>query len=708
MTIDLGYIGVNYIDYCEKVRDSLEEGNLEEYKEYRTKTYIELNIDDIEDKFVIDKKYNFEKTKNLIFTSEGKSLIKDFKDIKTGIDNSRVDTGALVYIKDNKFFAMYLEDSTRYFITLIYLKKMKEDNPNLEIPSFVCKVANYNFDQNSINSELADSYLNSLESLIKVDFPKLYITESKKSKLLFDIRYEDRNGINIKKTIERDDKNQLIKEIELLEKAKTLNKYNKDKKIILEIGDESVFIQDDKEINVEIEYANCLSECKKNYTDNLNELNQLYDNNYSKIIHYKETIQKINSYNNSFNKYTKMIESFEGKLRLLNKKNRKVKYFNDNFLDDNYLENINDSLKKFNEYDLNSIDLTEINDKNIKLIDFIKYTKKYFDSINLNLKNTDNYLEELEEQQSQIENQPILKILKEPIKLNRKPLIFNYPIKEEINEEEKDRFAQIEKKQEWYLNQPYKYEYKYDLKAYKSFLYRAINKIVKLKRTKKDATDEEIEKILQEEYLVLKKRYSSAINTTTNLTNYSEPNPLVLIRNGKPIEYEEYSRIVRRAVGGLEILLKSPYMALDEPLTVYRGVSKDDIDKKEIGFLSTSFDPKVTQEFLNSGRTDNGTSVIYKINLPAGSPVVFFSTALFTDEIIEGNPYADDQKEILIDADNFEFTKKSVKLIDDVDIGRDNKKVYLVELDARYKYPNLGQEIPSEELSLWKEEEKVR
>ena len=102
--------------------------------------------------------------------------------------------------------------------------------------------------------------------------------------------------------------------------------------------------------------------------------------------------------------------------------------------------------------------------------------------------------------------------------------------------------------------------------------------------------------------------------------------------------------------------------------------------------MSTTIDSNIALSFLNSvTRKNNGKSVIYKINLPKGSPVAFFSTELFTGTLDEknANAFGDAQKEVLIDADNFDFEILSVKTINDTVIERDNKTIYLVEVNAR-------------------------
>ena len=63
--------------------------------------------------------------------------------------------------------------------------------------------------------------------------------------------------------------------------------------------------------------------------------------------------------------------------------------------------------------------------------------------------------------------------------------------------------------------------------------------------------------------------------------------------------------------------------------------------------------------------------------MPKGSRVAFFSTELFTGTLDEknANAFGDAQKEVLIDADNFDFEILSVKTINDTVIERDNKKI---------------------------------
>lgn len=160
----------------------------------------------------------------------------------------------------------------------------------------------------------------------------------------------------------------------------------------------------------------------------------------------------------------------------------------------------------------------------------------------------------------------------------------------------------------------------------------------------------------------------------------------VLDNNGDIVSYEQFKKIILDSIPSLEKTLCS--VITEEPMIVYRGLSTDDINKKEIGFLSTTIDSNIALSFLDSvTRRDKGKSVLYKINLPKGSPMAFFSTEIFTGTLDEknANAFGDGQKEVLIDADNYDFEILSVKKINDAYIKREDKTIYLVEINAKPK-----------------------
>lgn len=220
--------------------------------------------------------------------------------------------------------------------------------------------------------------------------------------------------------------------------------------------------------------------------------------------------------------------------------------------------------------------------------------------------------------------------------------------------------------------------------VYKTKLYIPVNQIINTKRTNGNISEEEIDYIIEKSYRDLIDSKSSNIDIM-NTGNYT-PNIGILDENGNIVPYIQFKEIILNTIKSLESSLKS--ITIDEPITVYRGLSTNDIEKKEIGFLSTTIDINIALSFLDSLiRPNKGNSVLYKITLLEGSPINFYSTELFTGKIDDtnNNPFADRQKEILIDADNFEFEVDNIETIHDANIKEDSKTLYLISITAKPK-----------------------
>ena len=650
--------------------------------------YMEINIDDIEDSFPLQINFN---------SFDISSYIDCVYLNKDDVLGSRSTFNAVKLLslryKDGKFFPFqkdYYSVDVIYFI-VAYLKQMKKLHPELKVPTLTCEVYDYKL---SKEDEVFQEYLDLLKAQNGMgNVVKLFIDKDKNVSCICNVSYVNKEGIPINKVIEKSNKVQIEKEVSELKKAKEINRFKKSNYLKVEFDDDNeiVFFKGSELVNINEVYFECLMEAKEKYLENLKLLKNIYNDNKSVIEKYANYINRINAINKRIDNYDNLINSFGGRIKLLKgkfsskKENIFVSLFKSDFT--KIEENINKFDMIFTDYLNNELiqnDLEIITNMNEGILEFVEYMEKYCNSINSNIKQTEDYLNELEIQQNQVEKQNIFKILKNPIKLERKSLVSNYSIKtvhlkEDDKSEVKDPFIKLQIKQSEILSN----EDKKNLMVYKSLLYRPINHIIKSKRTNGTITEEEIDSIIKASYDELLMRKLDNRFLESGKGNY-RPDIGVLDNNGDIVPYEQFKKIILDSIPSLEKTLSS--VIIDDEITVYRGLSTDDINKKEVGFLSTTIDSNIALSFLNSvTRKDNGKSVIYKINLPKGSRVAFFSTELFTGTLDEknANAFGDAQKEVLIDADNFDFEILSVKTINDTVIERDNKTIYLVEVNAR-------------------------
>ena len=119
------------------------------------------------------------------------------------------------------------------------------------------------------------------------------------------------------------------------------------------------------------------------------------------------------------------------------------------------------------------------------------------------------------------------------------------------------------------------------------------------------------------------------------------------------VSIEQYKEIVANYLPHLTTALQK--VQLPEDLVVYRGVNASNDTSLNNGLLSTSIYPSQTLQFIENRPTNQKDKIIYKIFLPKGSPVICFTNEIFTGRTNETNPFADEQKEILIDPNLFSF-----------------------------------------------------
>jgi len=650
--------------------------------------YMEINIDEIEDNFpVAGNVDNFDVSNFLKYINLNKNDV-----LATNRDTNFLS----LMFKGGKFlpFQEYYLSVDAIYIIVAYLKKIKKEHPELKIPILTCAVYDFKL---SKEDRIFQEYLDILKALNGMGFRgNLFIDIDKKVSCIFKVSYVNNEGIAISKVIEKSDKREIEKEVGELKKLKEINNYkNKDYlKFEFNNNNEIVFFKDQEQVDISAVYSECLIEAREKYMSSLKVLHKIFIDNKSVIEKYANYINRINTINKRIDNYDNLINSFGGRIKLLKGKfsSRKDDVFLSLFKSDftNIEENINKFDKIITDYmnnELTQNNLVIITDMNNDILAFIDYFERYCDSINNNIKQTEDYLKDLEMYQEQVENQTVFNVLINPIKFERNHLVSNYsiktePIKEDDDKSEgKDSFIKLQIKQSEILSK----EDKTILMVYKSLLYRPINHIIKTKRINGTITEEEIDSIIKTSYdeLLMRKLDNKTLESENG--NY-HPDIGVLDNNGDIVSYEQFKKIILDSIPSLEKTLCS--VITEEPMIVYRGLSTDDINKKEIGFLSTTIDSNIALSFLDSvTRRDKGKSVLYKINLSKGSPVAFFSTEIFTGMLDEknANAFGDGQKEVLIDADNYDFEILSVKKINDAYIKREDKTIYLVEINAKPK-----------------------
>lgn len=672
--------GIKFLDTT-KIPSFVLADEIEYPKDKFGETFVEIDLDDIEDyfpiPFVIRRLYNNEDFKQIFYNKD--TILSDYP--SSTIDKSYME----LMFKDGKFYPCPVPFLTVIYLTIAHLKQLKKEHPEIKMPTLTCKV--YDFEL-SEEDKIYQEYLNLLKSRSDMtNIGHIFVDINKKVSCMMSIRYVDKDGINIKKVIEKSNKEQIKKEVQDLKKAEEINKYKRSSFLKAEFDEnnELVFFNGQEQIDIDKLYSECLHEARKEYLENFNKIKKQYIDNKSTLGRYSSIINKIYLINRKIDYYDSLVQSFKGRISLI--KNKLSSRENNPVISlfDEDISRIEDSIKQFEELSIEHLDnLGEIVKCNNDISKRIKFVKKYFSSINSNIAPAEEYLKEIEENERQIEAQSIFKLLKSPIKLKRKPLVSTLSINEKQNDEEPiaediDPFLKLQKKQSELLTK----EDKANLMVYKTVLYRPINRIVKMKREHGFIGDEDIDVIIRDSYNELLSR-KDAQNTQMPEIGKYHPNIGILDENNNLIPYGNFKELVLDSITSLEKSLKS--VTIDEPITVYRGVSTDDISKKEIGFLSTTINPEVALSFLNSDvRKENGKSIIYKINLPKGSPVNFYSTEIFTgslDENHSAGAFGDGQKEVLIDADNFNFETVNIRTINDVDINRKNKLVYFVEINA--------------------------
>ena len=202
---------------------------------------------------------------------------------------------------------------------------------------------------------------------------------------------------------------------------------------------------------------------------------------------------------------------------------------------------------------------------------------------------------------------------------------------------------------------------------YKSFMYNLFNNIISYARNNNlEMTelnnDEHVEDLIREEY---EKYVQKMEQQKTSVRLFRGNEVATVVDNIFPanytVDYNRFHQVVLDNVVLLEPALSK--VKLNQPLTVYRCVyepTDSSIYDADLGnaLLSTTTSVNSVTDIMIGRESDikyDSKKVIYKIELPAGSPVITFTDDLFMKYGSPETGFIDGQKEILIDSKNYDF-----------------------------------------------------
>lgn len=223
-----------------------------------------------------------------------------------------------------------------------------------------------------------------------------------------------------------------------------------------------------------------------------------------------------------------------------------------------------------------------------------------------------------------------------------------------------DLFKHLQEKQAETLN----HDEKIALNLYKTQLYRAFNPIISYQRKTNIAYDENIESYIYQAYLEMKKSYEESMDAPFNIFNKSNDKLIAnkifaQFPNSMP-SYEQYKNLIVTYLPHLIQALNK--VTIDEDIVVYRGTNNPYNEDFSIP-LSTTLEKITAREFIdNRAKNEQETGAYYKITIPKGSPLIFYSHELLTGETNEKSPFPDEQQEVLIDGSLYEFEVLDSKL----------------------------------------------
>ena len=202
---------------------------------------------------------------------------------------------------------------------------------------------------------------------------------------------------------------------------------------------------------------------------------------------------------------------------------------------------------------------------------------------------------------------------------------------------------------------------------YKSFMYHLFNNIISYARTSgleftELCNDDFVNGIIRKEYV----KYVEKLKTSNPSHQLFDRNAVSTVvddlfpANYVP-DYDGFRQIALENLILLEPALSK--VTLNQPLTVYRCVYKpmnSSIWDQDLGnaFLSTTTDVDSVSRFMIDRAYDiscDAKKIIYKIELPAGSPIVAFTDDIYLKTGTPNAGFGDGQKEILLDSKNYDF-----------------------------------------------------
>ena len=226
---------------------------------------------------------------------------------------------------------------------------------------------------------------------------------------------------------------------------------------------------------------------------------------------------------------------------------------------------------------------------------------------------------------------------------------------------------------------------------YKSFMYNLFNNIISYVRSNglninEIANDEYVESLIMEEYNKYVEKLKKPKIRMFGSSNVEAASTVVdrLFPDNYDVGYNKFRQIVLDNVGLLEPSLSST--VLTQPLTVYRCVYEPinkSIYNGDLGnaLLSTTTSSVVVSDFMEKRKYDikfDSKKVIYKIELPAGSPVIAFTNDVYLEHGASAAGFGEDQQEILLDSQAYDF-----EYVDsDFNTMRDGTTLYSVVLSA--------------------------
>ena len=679
--------------------------NLNEYVEPTVN--IELDVDDIDDTLLLHKKIAEKLIGNGNFFRNGDFLFTEVYDEDSLFANKNSSKKISLLYFNNRYYVItpgaYDICNPNCFVIPL-LKKLKIDYPDKNIPSVIASVYKYPFKPFDINYDLKQDLSTSLSCLLSENSVlnyEIFVDKNKNVKLKISGCITDIEKIPIKYETELTNKEEVEKDIEFYEKCVFINSYYKEKriKIYLDNDKKFIFLYNEKIIdkdNIEKQYLELYNHVIDKRLKELDMLNKKYlefKNKYNEFLEITNRVKKMELY----------LKQYQD-----NQNNMFQRIFNKKFVLEK--ENIEETSINIDVYSENRL-MDFLYDPNIKLNFVFSDIYSLRPTALLNLQYTINKIEEAitygnkeiqEKLKSVIEKDIyckdiIEKISHQSIAQKVKSFVsFQIPELDELDFTKKPNIeynsknettAELEKNYKYNEMQIYQRdnlteEEKMALMIYKLQFYRAFNEIIIGRRNsgcKKD--DQQEEKIIKEGYKLLEDAYKMNMMTGfrqgKNKARYTE-----VVSSERLLSYDEYKKIVYEYLPLVEEAVKK--CPLSDNFTLYRAVKTNDYSNLGNGFISTTTNIESTFAYFERQGTEE--QILYRINIPKGSPAIIFSTELLTGETDDKNPFIDGDKEILIDSKNYSFVIKNVKIYDDAVVKNKMISLKLVEVDAIPKF----------------------